>query len=71
VDYEPEPPAIYLGDEDDMSSDYDYWPAQEDGPATIMQPTTDFPALLAEDSNVRSRRRSQKLFKRRGQPAPP
>ncbi len=43
VDYEPESPAIYLGDEGDMSPDGEYWPAQEEGPATIMQPSPNFP----------------------------
>jgi hypothetical protein len=62
VDYEPESPAIYLGDEDDMSPDYDYWPAQEDGPATIMQPTPNFPAIAAEDSNVAGRSVSSRPY---------
>ncbi len=31
VDCEPESPARYLGDEGDISPDYEYWPAHGDG----------------------------------------
>jgi hypothetical protein len=64
VDCEPESPARYLCDKGDISPDYDYWPAHRKEPYTIIQSMTDFPAFLADDSNVRSRRRSQIFFKR-------
>ncbi len=32
----PESPARYLGDEGDISLDYEYWPAHGDGPDTII-----------------------------------
>ncbi len=62
VDCEPESPARYLCDKGDISPDYDYWPAHRNGSYTIIQSMTDFLAFLADDSNVRSRRRSQKFF---------
>jgi hypothetical protein len=46
VDCEPEPPARYLCDEGDISPDYDYWPSHHgNGPDTIIQSMTDFPAF--------------------------
>ncbi len=65
VDCEPESPARYLCDEGYISPDYDYWPAHGNRPVTIFnQAMTDFLAFLADDSNVRSRRRSQNFFER-------
>ncbi len=62
VDCEPEEPGVILAAEDDIMCSDDDMPAQEDGPATHIQPITDFPACLAKDSNVRSLRRSQMVF---------
>jgi hypothetical protein len=59
VDCEPGSPARYLCDEGDISPDYDYWPAHGNGSDdAIIQSMTNFPAFLADDSNLRSRRRS-------------
>jgi hypothetical protein len=64
VDCEPESPARYLCDEGNISPGYDYWPAQGKRPDAIILSMTDFPAFSANDSNVRSRRRSQNVFER-------
>jgi hypothetical protein len=47
VDCEPESPARYLCDEGDILPDYDYWPAHRNGPYTIIQSMTDFPAFFS------------------------
>jgi hypothetical protein len=39
-------------------------PAHGNGPDAIIQSMTDFPSFSADDSNVRSRRRSQNFFER-------
>ncbi len=65
VDCEPESPARYLCDEGNISPDYGYWPAHRNGPYTIIQSMTDFPAFLADGSNVCSRRRSIIVFQER------
>jgi hypothetical protein len=63
VDCEPESPARYLCDKGDISLDYDYWPAHGNEPDAIIHSMSDFPAFPADDSNVRSWRRSQNLFR--------
>jgi hypothetical protein len=46
VDCEPESPARYLGDEGDISPNYDYWPAHENGSDTIIQSTSNIPVIF-------------------------
>jgi hypothetical protein len=59
VDYEPEEPATSSPVEDDLSVQECDTPAHGDGPANIPPITNDFPAYLAEGSNVAARKRSQ------------
>jgi hypothetical protein len=67
VDYEPEEPGVFSAAEDDVMRSDDDMPVHEDGTAAHIQPITNFPAFLAEDSNVRSRRRrSQNVFQEEG-----
>jgi hypothetical protein len=54
-------------EEDELYSEYDQIPSHGDEPASNTPTKTDFPAFLADDSNVRSRRRSQ--FFREGEAA--
>ncbi len=63
VDYEPESPPRMSAGEDELYSDYDQIPAHGDGPAGNTPTTIDFPAFLADDSNVPGRRRWQNLFR--------
>ncbi len=64
VDYEPESPPRMSAGEDELYSDYDQIPAHGDGPVSNTPTTTDFPAFLADDSNVPGRRRWQIFFER-------
>jgi hypothetical protein len=59
VDYEPESPLKYLSDEAEISPDFNGLPAHGDDPATNIESMSNIPAFSADDSNMRSRRRSQ------------
>jgi hypothetical protein len=71
VDYESEEPGVISAAEDEVMRSDDDISAQEDEPAAKIQPMTNFPAFLAEDSNVRSQRRSHFFQEGGGQPTPP
>ncbi len=66
VDYEePESPLNFLSNEEEISPNFDGLPAHVDEPVTNIESTSNIPAFSAEDSNMRSRRRSQ-IFSRGG-----
>jgi hypothetical protein len=55
LDYEPESPELYPDEEDAISKDFDEFPAQEDGPGTIIQSATDLTTRIFSGSWQRAR----------------
>jgi hypothetical protein len=62
VDYEPEEPARFSPMEEGISADGDDLSAPGDGHNNIFSSKNDFPAYLAEGTNVAGRKRSQNVF---------